>query len=111
MPLAGAAVAALLSGPVLAGSIGLETLYGGPPAPGDTPSRVVRIDSSTRWLNATEDEVVKFVVRGAGGGEQSFDWQFPYNQLVVDLSKVAPAGMIQRPLCVYLAPHPWMSTD
>lgn len=109
--LAAALVAAVFSGPVIAEPVGLETLNGGPPAADESQHRVIRIDSSTRWVNAQQNEIVRFVVRGGSGPERTFDWQFPANQFAVDLSKIVPAGTVGRGVLVYLSPDPTTQSD
>lgn len=73
-------------------------LLGSPAQPADA-SRTITIAPDTRWVNATQGEVIRFVV---GGTE--FSWRFDgAGGRTVDLQQVAPPGLIVRPVLVYLA--------
>ena len=66
--------------------------------------RTVTLDSSTKWVNVTGGETVKFV---AGG--KSFSWSFDtYGTApVFDLDRIAPAGVLSgSTVKVYVAPDP-----
>ena len=75
----------------------------GAPADGRRVNREIAIDPRTRWVNVIEGEVVKFVARGASGEETSFTWNFDtFGGRSIDLGRIAPAGMLQRPVTVYI---------
>jgi hypothetical protein len=63
----------------------------------------VVITPGTRRVNATGGDTVRFV---AGGNE--FGWDFHVSPLVqvFDLNRVAPPGLLGRPLPVYVDPDP-----
>jgi hypothetical protein len=100
--LAGAALAALLSGAAFSQErVGKDTLLGEPLAADQPVDKVVKIDSNTRWVNVVRDETVQFV---AGG--KNFSWHFATSKAAVNLKDIAPPGTIDRDLYVYLAPNP-----
>ncbi len=102
------AAAALVSGTALADLEGLATLDGTPVAPGMEPERVVRVDAGTRWVNATQHEIVQFVMRNGSGQDETVTWHFGSNS-TVDLRKIAPS--VGRNVVVYLAPNPTYLND
>jgi hypothetical protein len=63
----------------------------------------VTITPATRWVNVTGGETVRFV-----SGARSFTWNFQVGVTVTrfDLNQVAPPGMLERPVIVYVAPNP-----
>jgi hypothetical protein len=63
----------------------------------------VTITPATRWVNVTGGETVRFV-----SGARSFTWNFQVGVTVTkfDLNQVAPPGMLERPVMVYVAPNP-----
>jgi len=104
--IAGAVAAIVLSGSALAEPVGLETLLG-EPAAADTPvDKVITIEPGTRWVNVTQDDTVKFIVHGNSGAEKSFTWHFASPRFAVDLSQIAPQGMIDHSVLAYLAHDP-----
>ncbi|MEW5967443.1 MAG: CzcE family metal-binding protein [Pseudomonadota bacterium] len=76
----------------------------GSPVHDASASRIVTLDSSTKWVNVTGGETVKFVA-----GSKSFSWSFDtYSTApVFDLDRIAPAGVLSgRTVKVYVAPDP-----
>jgi hypothetical protein len=68
-----------------------------------SPDRTIVIDGNSKWINVTGGKTVRFVA-----GDQSFDWMFDtfLSSPVFDLGDIAPAGMIDRSLTVYVSPDP-----
>ena len=66
-------------------------------------TRTVVIDAKTKWVNVKEDETIRFVVGGAGG-QKSFAWVFDMQDQSADLRQLAPKGMLDRSIRVYVAP-------
>jgi hypothetical protein len=65
--------------------------------------RQVVVDSRTRWVNVTEGEVIRFVVRAQSGEETSFTWDFDtWGGRAADLGCLAPAGMSAPHIKVYI---------
>jgi len=78
----------------------------GTPIHDDSAYRTIVIDSNTRWVNVMEDQRVEFVVNTAKG-KQRFSWQFDTTHSTFDLSKVAPAGILDnRTITAYVEPDP-----
>lgn len=75
----------------------------GDPAPDVAATQTIEIRPDTKWVNVTGGDIVKFVVGG-----KSFAWAFNVGSGVshFDLSRVAPSGVLDRPVFVYLAPDP-----
>jgi len=97
--LAGLTLAAAVSGAALAQErSGRDSLLGEPVGNGPV-DKVVTIDANTRWVNAEQDQTVKFI---AGGRE--FTWHFGPNKFAVNLKDIAPAGTVDRNIYVYLSP-------
>jgi len=71
--------------------------------PASAAAHSVVITPDTRWVNVTGGDTVRFV---AGGSE--FGWDFHVSPLVqvFDLNRVAPPGLLGRPLPVYVDPDP-----
>jgi len=107
---AAAACAALLSGSALAQSSGMHALSGGPASDSARVNKVIRIDASTRWVNVTEDDTVRFVVSGPGA-EKSFVWSFITPLHSVKLGDISPPGTIDRLIYVYIAREPHKQVD
>ena len=98
--LAGAVLAALISGAAYpAVQVGQDTLLGESVSAESMIDKVVRIDAGTRWVNAVQNETVKFIVGGT-----TFAWRFPSERFAVNLKDIAPAGTVDRDIYVYLAP-------
>jgi hypothetical protein len=100
-----AMVLAILSGCAASGNAAYalpRDLLGTPGA--DAPGLpTVTITPATRWVNVTGGETVRFV-----SGTRSFTWNFQVGVTVTrfDLNQVAPPGMLERPVMVYVAPNP-----
>jgi hypothetical protein len=71
----------------------------GTPVPDTTVERRIDIGPETRWANVRQGESVLFVV-----GAQSFGWRFDGPPRSFNLQRVAPAGVLGRPLTVYVTP-------
>lgn len=93
-----ALLAACTSGPVQQRADLLGTAI-----PASAAAHSVVITPDTRWVNVTGGDTVRFV---AGGSE--FGWDFHVSPLVqvFDLNRVAPHGLLGRPLPVYVDPDP-----
>jgi hypothetical protein len=65
------------------------------------------VAANTRWVNVVSGQVVRFVVPDKSGTNVSFTWYFDtWGGRVADLSRLAPAGMVQRPVKVYIGDDP-----
>lgn len=75
----------------------------GDPAPPEAAQYAIAITPSTRWVNVTGGEIVRFDVGG-----KSFAWSFTGATSVAsfDLKRVAPPGMLDRSVMAYVAPDP-----
>jgi hypothetical protein len=62
--------------------------------------RTVVIDAKTRWVTVERGDVVKFVANG-----QEFAWAFNGLASSFDLNRVAPSGVLDRNLKVYVWPN------
>jgi len=65
--------------------------------------QTVIITPATQWVNVTGGDTVRFVA-----GAVSFTWSFQVGVTVstFDLNRIAPPGMLARPVVVYVAPNP-----
>lgn len=65
--------------------------------------RTITITPDTRFVNVTSGETVRFVA-----GTQSFAWSFQTGPTVTtfDLNRIAPPGLLNRPIPVYVARNP-----
>jgi hypothetical protein len=69
--------------------------------------RQIVVSGNTRWVNVNAGEVIRFVVADTAGTSAAFTWRFdPFSRGVADLRQLAPAGMVQRTIKVYIAPDP-----
>jgi hypothetical protein len=76
----------------------------GAPVDGARYDREIVVGADTRWVNVVSGQVVHFVVADAAGANASFTWNFDtWGDKVADLSRLAPNGMVQRPIKVYIA--------
>ncbi len=77
-------------------------LYGSPAAP-SAHARTIVIHPDTGYVNVRGGEVIRFVV-----GDQSFGWNFDVAQTVTtfELNEVAPAGLLDHPVRVYVGLNP-----
>lgn len=69
----------------------------GSSVPASESERRIEIGPNTRWANVKQGESILFVV-----GAQSFGWRFDGPPRSFDLMRVAPAGVLNRPLTVYV---------
>lgn len=85
-----------------AGALPPVSLLGDPVAP-EAATRTIVITPDTKWANVQGGEIIRFVV-----GNQSFGWNFDNSSNVAsfDLNRVAPPGLLQRRVTVYLTPDP-----
>jgi hypothetical protein len=93
---------------VLAGcaSADVAKLDLGTPAEGRFYDRKVLIGANTKFVNVDAGEVIRFVVQEPGDADRSFTWHFDIAHATVgDLSKLAPAGMLDRPVKVVVGPN------
>jgi len=77
-------------------------LYGSPQPPSPY-GRTIVIAPDTRYVNVTGGETVNFVV-----GSKTFAWNFFVARTVsnLDLNAIAPPGVLDHPVRVYVAPDP-----
>ncbi|HEU0204655.1 MAG TPA: CzcE family metal-binding protein [Burkholderiaceae bacterium] len=71
--------------------------------------RTIAVSPGSRWVNVTDGETVRFVIRNAEGTEQSFSWHFSTypSRGHIDLRALAPADInLDHPVEVYVAPNP-----
>ena len=75
----------------------------GTPVPADAASRTVSISPATRYVNVIGGDVVRFESAG-----QAFAWNFNASPIVsvCALNQVAPSGMLDHEVLVYLMPDP-----
>ncbi|MBC7513710.1 MAG: CzcE family metal-binding protein [Herminiimonas sp.] len=68
--------------------------------------RPLRIDAATRYVNVEGGEVIRFDVNG-----RSFSWSFsgPLAVTSFNLRRIAPPGMLDHDVIVYIAPNPYYS--
>jgi len=79
----------------------------GTPADGYSYDRKVLIGVNTRFVNVAAGEVIKFIVQEPDGADRSFTWRFNIvRESVGDLSTIAPAGVLDRPVKVVVGPNP-----
>lgn len=77
-------------------------LYGYPQPP-SAYGREIVITPDTRHVNVTGGETIRFIV-----GDKIFAWNFFVARTVsnFDLNAVAPPGVLDHPVRVYVAPDP-----
>jgi hypothetical protein len=63
--------------------------------------RTIRIDSKTRYVNVTANETVKFEAHG-----NAFAINFGDGLSAFALNQLAPAGVLDHKVTVYVAPNP-----
>jgi len=101
---AASAVFSLLSGCASTASADLAL---GTPADGPSYDRKILIRENAKFVNVQDGEVVKFVVQEPDGADKSFTWRFDAaRETVADLSRLAPAGVLGRPVKVYIGSNP-----
>lgn len=74
----------------------------GDPVPSSEAHRTVVITPSTKWVNVTQGDIVRFDSQGR-------DFAFNFDGLAerpFDLAAIAPAGAVDHPVTVYVAPNP-----
>jgi hypothetical protein len=77
----------------------------GNPGPGGAADRTILIRPQDRYVNVEAGEAIQFKV-----GDQAFTWAFTFpDYRAFDLNLVAPPGMLDRPVTVYVAPNPLYS--
>lgn len=64
-------------------------------------TRTIRIDATTKYVNVTEHETVKFEVNGT-----DFAINFAGALYGFDLNRVAPAGALDHNVTVWVTPDP-----
>jgi hypothetical protein len=69
----------------------------------DTADRDVAVDASTRWVNVTNGQTVRFTV---GGQRFTFAFDAWPTTDSVPLSAIAPKGVTVPDVRVYIAPNP-----
>jgi formylmethanofuran dehydrogenase subunit B len=63
--------------------------------------RTIRIDAKTKYVNVTANETVKFEASGS-----AFAVNFAAGLSAFDLNELAPAGVLDHKVTVYVAPNP-----
>jgi hypothetical protein len=98
--LASVIAAAVLSLSAVAAPGARFDVYGSA-APVSAAQRSVTITPGTRFINVNGGETVRFNVNG-----QSFAWDFTVGQNVsaIDMRRIAPPGLIDRKLVIYVTP-------
>lgn len=72
-------------------------------------SRVIVVTDANRYVNVTGGETVRFVV-----GNQSFTWNFDIGTAHImpfDLSRIAPAGLLNHKVTAYVAYDPFYGAN
>ena len=72
----------------------------GSPAQASAAQRTIVIDQKTRWITVERGEVVTFKANG-----RDFAWAFNGMGSSFDLNRIAPAGILDRDLKVYIWPN------
>ena len=71
--------------------------------------RTIPVDAKTKYVNVTAHETVEFVVNGntfAINFSGSSATTFAFAPSVFDLAQLAPAGVLDHKVTVYVAPDP-----
>jgi hypothetical protein len=71
--------------------------------------RTIPIDAKTKYVNVTAHETVKFLANGSAFAitfNGSPATTFAFAPSVVDLNQLAPAGVLDHKVTVYVAPDP-----
>ena len=98
---------ALASAPASAESNPSYRSHFGAAADGRSYDREIVVTADTRWVNVVAGQVVRFAIPGATSPASSFTWSFDtWGGRVADLSQLAPPGMLQRPVKVYIGDDP-----
>ena len=72
----------------------------GKPAQASAAQRTISIDPKTRWITVERGEIVNFVANG-----REFAWDFDGMYSTFDLNRIAPNGVLDRRLKVYVWPN------
>jgi hypothetical protein len=78
----------------------------GTPAPPSPVAQEIRITPKTKYVNVEGGDAVNFIV-----GDKAFGWIFDGSRNVgsFDLNDVAPRGILDHHVTVYIAPDPrWL---
>jgi hypothetical protein len=76
-------------------------------ADGGRYDRQIVVDANVRSINVVSGQVIRFVIPNTAGADAAFTWNFDtWGGRVVDLGRLAPDGMVQRPIKVYIADDP-----
>lgn len=80
----------------------------GDPIPEAAAEKTIEILPQTKWVNVTGGENIRFVIE-----DKSFAWVFNVAATVnaFDLQRIAPPGMLDRPVTAYVAPDPRYTGD
>ena len=104
-----------LTGTAVVGLVATLTFVSGASAAGYSPEldlgslgsdnvfeRVITISPNAKWVNVNRDESIKFIDAASG---KSFVWNFNTRANRIDLSKVAPSGILSgRQIDAYVGP-------
>lgn len=67
----------------------------------EAADKTVVIKDTTKYVNVYEDETVLFIV-----GNQQFAVKFDGHSYFYDLGTIAPAGMLNHKVRIYIGPNP-----
>lgn len=75
----------------------------GSPIEAAAAEKTIEIHPDTKWVNVDGGETYRFVV-----GDKAFGWAFdaPNSPDSFDLQRVAPPGVLNRPVTAYVKPDP-----
>ena len=95
--------AALLATAVPAAFAEQRTDLLGDPVSAGNSGRVIRLETSTRYVNVEGGETILFYI-----GEKSFGWNFsgPLSVTSFNLRQVMPAGLLDHDVTVYIRANP-----
>ncbi len=79
---------------------------GKPAAENEDYDRKIRIGLKTKSVNIDGKQVVKFIIKQPDGSDKTFMWNFDVVNTTVDLNKVAPEGVLNRPVKVWVGADP-----
>jgi len=100
----GSVLALLLSAAILpnCAAEGDTNVFGSAVDPA-TANRAIFIGTYTESVNVTSGEAIRFVV-----GDKSFGWRFDGSSRIseIDLNKIAPPGVLNRTVKVYIQRNP-----
>jgi heavy-metal resistance protein CzcE len=104
------AVTAMTSGFLhLSASASTPNIPIGVVVPLSAATRTIPIDAKTKYVNVTAHETVKFLANGIAFAitfNGSSATTFAFAPSVVDLNQLAPAGILNHRVTVYIAPDP-----